>query len=106
MTNFWDSLELLDETEVTELEYLLYYDENGCITCYSMELLAGDTNYIKVNKNTYNAGRYDIIIEDGEIVKPTEYIYQKIVPSNNGTKCSSDVSIIGNEQYWELKRYE
>jgi len=105
MTNFWDSLELLEEEiEIKELEYRLYYDANGIVKSYSMEELDGE--YILIDKETYDLSRYDVTIIDGEIVKPAEYIYQKIVPSKTGTMCSSDVSIIGNKQYWELKRYE
>lgn len=106
MTNFFKALESADfNTPTVEIEYRLYYDTNGKLLYYSTEDLDGQ--YIVVDKETYDLGRYDLTVIDEKLVYPTEYIYQKLVPSDKGTECiTDDVSVIGIGQKWSLTRYE
>ena len=101
MTNFWDALELADQTQPeVDLEYRLYYNDLGEVLFYSTEDLPG--NYIVVGKKVYDEGRYDNTIIDGVLVPPAQYVYQKLVPIN---EPGDDVSIVSDAK-WKLKRYE
>jgi len=101
MTNFWQALDQIQPAvDPVELEYRLYYNDLGEPLFYSTDNQPG--NYIIVDKETYNVGRYDVRIVDGRLIRPTQYIYQKLVPVNQGI----DVSIILPDQKWKLKRYE
>jgi len=101
MTNFWQALEHVDQTSKTvDVEYRLYYNDLGEPLFYSTDEEIG--NYIIIDKETYTVGRYDVSIIGGKIVKPTEYVYQKLVPVIAG----NDVSIVTSDQKWKLKRYE
>jgi hypothetical protein len=106
MTNFWDALELADQTQPeVDLEYRLYYNDLGEVLFYSTEGHPG--NYIVITKQVYDEGRYDNTVVDGVLVPPAQYIYQKLIPNEFGTTTiTSDVSIVGSEQHWKLKRYE
>jgi len=101
MTNFWQALEHVEPpAEHAELEYRLYYNDLGEPLFYSTDNKPG--NYITVDKETYDTGRYDVRIVDGRLIQPAQYIYQKLVPVTSGI----DVSIVLPEQKWKLKRYE
>ena len=108
MTNFWDALELVEESDIQAIEYRLYYDELGEPLYYTTEKQDGD--YIVVSEEIYNEARYDIAIIHGEIsTTRKKYATQKLVPvnSNKGTECLiDDISIVGKGQHWTLKRYE
>ena len=107
MTNFWKAVESMPPSVVNKkIEYRLYYDELGEPICYSQEELAGE--YIIVDKETYDNGRYDIHVHNHKIISIVKYTVQKLIPVNTskGTEClQDDVSIIGEGQYWALKKY-
>lgn len=107
MTNFEEALKAVNfNNPNVEIEYRLYYDDTGSPLYYSTEDLEG--NYVTVSKEEHTLGRYDITIVNEKIIYPTEYIYQKLIPSVEGTVCNTnDVSIVSdNGQEWSLKRYE
>ena len=108
MTNFFEALEQFNSTTPDihcDVEYRLYYDDNGQPLFYSTEELDG--KYIVVSQTEHTQGRYDITIHNNKVVYPTEYIYQKLVHNEEGTECDiNDVSIIGNGQKWSLTKYE
>ena len=84
--------------------YRLYHDDQGRPLFYSMEDLPGQ--YISVDKTVYEQGRYDFKIVNGEIVRPQEFSYVKLVPSDQGTPCDPrDVMIIDHSSNtkWNLK---
>ena len=93
-------------TPDTTYEYRLYYDEDGNPLFYTTEKPNGE--YIVVDKQDYINARYDIKIVNNTIIRPKNYIYNKLVPSETGTTTSSDdVSIISDTgQKWNLKRYQ
>lgn len=86
--------------------FRLYHDEHGNPLFYSMEDLPGQ--YISVDKTIYEQGRYDVKIINGEIVRPQEFSYLKLVPSDTGTACNPrDVMIVDptSDTKWNLKKY-
>lgn len=93
-------------------EFRLYYDENGKVLHYTCEKLEG--NYIVVDSQIYNEGRYDIRVIDGVIVNTSEFTYtQKLTPSTTGYKCAKEnVNILVSKDYigetitWDVKQYE
>jgi len=106
MTNFEEALKLANfDNPCTDIEYRLYYDDSGDPLFYSPEELDG--NFVVVTKEDHTQGRYDIKVVNGKIIYPTEYVYQKLTPQDNGIECNiNDVSIIGKGQKWSLTRYE
>jgi hypothetical protein len=82
-----------------QVEFRLYYDDMGNILHYSCEKTEG--NYIVIDAQTYAEGRYDVRVEDGEIVQAiaTTTIH-KLIQSDSGTRCAvEDVSIVVPEEY-------
>jgi len=106
MTTFWEALEQIDPRAVEHVrEYRLYYEVNGDPLFYTTEEEHG--NYIVIDQETYTEGRYDVKVVDGKLVRPAQYIYQKLVPSDRGTETTTfDLSIIGPGRYWDIKYYE
>ena len=100
MTNFWQALDLVEESAKVDIEYRLYYNDLGEVEFYSMEDLPGA--YIKIDCQTYAEGRFDVTVVGGKLVKPAQKVFQKLVPV--GTP-KYDVSIVSNDE-WKLKRYE
>lgn len=108
MTNFWEALSLLEERPEQQLEYRLYYNEDGTVRCYSMEQLDG--NYINVDVDTFNQCRTDLLVRNGEIIRPRHDAAWKLVPSKQESYgCHpNNVSIVvdsnySNPQHWSVK---
>lgn len=77
--------------------YRLYYNKDGTPRCYSMEELEGD--YIVVDQNVYQAGRYDVRIVGGRIRSLNENTISKycVVTEESETTIMvdpQDISII------------
>ena len=90
----------------TELEYRLYYDENGFPLFYSMEDLPG--MYIQVSQETFLHGPNHIKVIDGKIVEAKIAWLKKIIPSAQGVSCHpQDVCVIVDKDQphtnWRLK---
>lgn len=108
MTNFWDALDSVDQTqpEFTP-EFRLYYEENtGVPLFYSMEQPAG--KFIWVDQKTYDCCRFDIRVKNEKIVSIKPGI-GKLVPAESGLETAeNDVSLIeaGSNTYWKNKTYE
>jgi len=101
MTNFWQALDQIQPAVGSvKLEYRLYYNDLGEPLFYSTDNEPG--NYITVDKETYDTGRYDVRVSNDRLIKPAQYIYQKLIPVTLGI----DVSIVLPGQTWKLKRYE
>jgi hypothetical protein len=93
----------------TELEYRLYYDDQGFPLCYSTEKIPGQ--YIVIDKQTYVDGSKHIRIINGQI-KVVKIVYgKKLVPAQQGQAChSTDVAIVVGadqpHQCWNIKHEE
>jgi hypothetical protein len=107
MINFLKALNNVNDNTPVLIEYKLYYNKTtGAVLFYSTEEL--DEDFIIITQDEYNIGRYDLTIKNNTITYPTEYIYQKIVPSVEGIACDkNDVSIVSTTgTKWSLKQYE
>lgn len=110
MTNFWQAVAETTQDTLRQVEYRLYYDNaSGKPLFYTCDELPG--NYIIVEQEVYQNGRYDITVVEGKIKYPSTIGSMKLVPADTGTLCySNDVSIISqhisNSQFWKLKYYE
>lgn len=112
MTNFWQGLEEFNQqkTKSTEIEFRLYYDEDGHPLFYTTENVNG--NYIKVDQDTYNLGDYqNIKIVNGQILQRSPIDSNKLILSESeGTCChKNDITLIDDTkigQYWKIKTHE
>lgn len=89
--------------------FRLYYDQDGCVTNYSMEEQPG--NYIEIDAETYSRGALDVRVVNGKIKKIVKTWGAKIVPGATGTPCHpDDVAVVVGEnnqhQRWSKKTYE
>jgi hypothetical protein len=103
---------LFEEVENTEVEFRLYYDNDGKVLFYTCEKPEG--NYIVIDSQTYAEMRHDIKIVNGQITKLVPgIIISKLKPnSHEGTICAEeDVSIVVTEEFkdkrkWKFHEYE
>jgi hypothetical protein len=65
MDEFLKALTMLKPIEVEPLEYRLHYDSDGNITMCSMQAHPENTNYVVVDKKTYDT-YYHYVIVDGK----------------------------------------
>ena len=92
------------------VEFRLYYDDNGDVLFYTCDKPEG--KFIVIDSQTYAECRHDIKIIDGKIFKKSDgIIIHKLVPSDNGIKCSKhDINIIVDDSIehttWNTKTYE
>jgi len=107
MTNFYDALDILDDQfEKPKVFFRLYYDiETGGPLFYSMEDKPGD--YITITAKEFAELRLDITVKDGKINRLRSTSIGKLVPAHFGHGTTKDdITIVGDEQYWEMKTYE
>lgn len=108
MTNFWDALDSVDQTQPNYTpEYRLYYnEETGEPLFYTAEQPEG--TFIWIGPEDFNAHRLDIRIKNGKITHLKPGI-GKLVPAKEGTETlSNDISVPmpGTNTYWKNKTYE
>ena len=110
--SFFEALKILENIENTEknkYEYRLYYDsKSGAPLFYSMEgEHQGD--YLVIDKQTYDSGKYNLVVVDKQI-KPLELKnIRKLIPSNQGTPCNpSNVMIVdtASTYHWQIKLFD
>lgn len=101
-----------EEVEIPEIEFRVYYDDNGNVLFYTCDKLAG--NFLIIDKKTYAEMRLDVKVVDGKLIKYIPgVIISKLKPNKTkGITCSKDdISIIvdskfKNKQKWTMDRYE
>lgn len=106
---FWAIWQASEQAPCPELEYRLYYDENGFPLFYSMEDPPGI--YIKVDQDTFLNGPKNIRVIDGKIIEAQICWTKKLVPAPTGTNCDpSDVCVVVAPEQphisWQLKHEE
>lgn len=108
---FWDEVASLVKPEVkTELEYRLHYNNNGDIVMCSMADHPESTQYVVVDKNTYdNYFRY--IVVDGKlklVVSNPEYRarLQKSTKGFKVVKNHASLLVEPAEEYTDIEYYE
>lgn len=105
--NWLLALDMLGPAEPREIEFRLYYDDQGSPTVYSMEDLPG--RYICVDAMTFAEGRYDLRIVDGQIHRAKKMRPGKIKPGKSGVSCHATNAMIIDPHshiFWELQNYE
>ena len=78
-------------------QYRLYYNSDGSPKFYSME--EHDIPFIEVDLQTFETGRYDIVVIKGKIKSLTDNVISRLVPVTEPTDTSkwcdpTDVTII------------
>ncbi len=109
MDSFWQAVAQHNwEQPEIKLEFRLYYDDQGKVIYYSAEDLPGQ--YIIVDRQTFDEGRFDVRVKDGQLAKIKQPASWKLVTSNTGQyACHPDdiTLIVGpdaeNKQYWEVR---
>jgi hypothetical protein len=103
---FWAIFQAHAQEPQPEIEYRLYYDENGLPLFYSTEQVPG--MYILIDQETFLNGPTHIKVIDGKIIEAEICWTKKIVPSTQGTACHPlDVSVVVADdqpaQRWQLQ---
>ena len=81
------------------IEYRLYYDDDGRVLFYTCEKPEG--KYLLIDKLTFAQARPDLRVIDGKLssVNP-KAIISKLVLADEGITCASeDISILVDETY-------
>jgi len=94
------------QAEPAQLEYRLYYDENGFLLFFSTEDRPG--NYVVVDQETYLHTSGQIRVVDGELTIKHIAYGKKLIPSDQGLPCDiRDVCVVVTEDQphtrWYLK---
>lgn len=109
MDTFWEAIAAHNwEQPQQNLEFRLYYNDDGSVLHYSMEDLPG--NYIVVDRLTFDQARYDVRIKNGKIVKQRHPASWKLAPADEASYAchKKNVAIIvandyANKVYWKVK---
>jgi len=110
MSNFWEAVAQLEKTPTVtvELEYRLYFDNQGSPLYYTMD--KPDGQFISITLEQYQRSNYNVKVINGKIKELTNNIV-KLVPATSGTACHvNDISIVADDtskkQHWKLKTNE
>jgi uncharacterized protein YcfL len=100
---------LNQKNETVELEYRLYYDEQGWPLHYSTE--KGSGNYIVVDQQTYTDSPKHIRVVDGKIKRIKVMYGKKLIPATQGQSCHpQNVSVVVStdqpNKKWAIKYEE
>jgi hypothetical protein len=69
-------------------KFRLYYNRDGSPRCYTMEKLRG--KFIYVDQQTYDVGRYDVIVVDGKLRSLSENLVFKYHPDDKSADAVTD----------------
>jgi hypothetical protein len=87
----------MTNNSLKDSKYRLYYNSDGSPKFYSMEDLPGE--YIFIDHQTFEQGRYDIVVRHGRILSlsdsGTSRYVQVVRATPNSVKCDiSDITIL------------
>lgn len=88
----------------------MYYDQAGCVTLLTTELVPG--NYIEVDSATYTQGHINTRIVNGQITKVVAPVHvARLYVSDHGVACAPDnvcvvVSSKQPHKKWKVKNRE
>lgn len=107
--NLLEGLGMVQWPDPPRISHKLYYADDGCPICYSMEDLPG--NYIEVDPETFWTGPRNIRVVNGAIKYIIVNNDQKLSPNGQGTPCHpNNVSIVVTDDRpnmrWSIKRNE
>jgi hypothetical protein len=88
-----------------QVEFRLYYDDNGSVLFYTCEKPEG--KYIVIDSLVYAACRMDIKIVDGNIVKKSQAVFSQLVQTIDGIACTKeDISILVSDDYSNINNWD
>lgn len=67
MAQFQADIDAIQQRQLSQIEYRLYYDDLGCVVTYTTERLPGQ--YLKISREQYAEARADIAVRDGQIIE-------------------------------------
>ena len=86
-------------------KFRLYYNTDGSAKFYTMEQPVGD--FIYVDQQTYDAGRYDVVVVNGKLRSLSENLVFKYHTSDTATDTITDpaditlvVDTTGEHKFW------
>lgn len=107
MDAFWQAIAQHDwvQPEIRQ-EFRVYHDEQGRITCYSMEDLPG--NYIVIDRMTFDQCRMDLRVKDGRLIKISHDASWKLAPAESADRAchAQDITIIVDEEHSDKKYWK
>lgn len=97
------------QPKISEVEFRLYYDDNGKVITYTSEKLPG--NYLIITKEQYNEARNDVVVKDGKIMytHKTTHIMKYTKNLSRGIQTSKyDINVItkNDSVFYEYLAYE
>lgn len=104
--SFLEGIRLAQPQAEFRKQYRLYYDKvTGEPRFYTMADEVGD--FIEITIEQYAAGRFDVLVQDGKIIRKRHNAIGKLIPADEGYGTMLvDASIVGDEQHWRIKTYE
>ncbi len=108
MDTFWQAVAQHDWTPPpVRQEFRVYYDDQGRVTCYSMEDLPGD--YIVIDRVIFEQCRMDLKVKDGCLIRITHDASWRLAPTEaSDTACHpDDITVVvppthHTKQYWKV----
>lgn len=97
------------QLKIPDIEFRLYYDEQGKVITYTSENLSG--NYLVITKEQYNEARNDVLVKDGKIIytHKTTHIMKYTKNLARGIQTSKyDINVITENDsiFYEYIAYE
>ena len=106
---FWEILRNMSAP--VDIEYRVYYEDDGTVICYSMDDLPG--KYIEIDLETYQKAPISTRVVNEKLIEfDPPRATRKLSPSNEaGTPCDPDnVAVVVDETMpntrWSIKSYE
>jgi len=110
MDEFLKALTMLDTIEFEPLEYRLHYDSDGNITMCSMQAHPKNTNYVVVDKQTYDSYyHYTIVDSKPKLIDRMPKYRVQLTKSDSGyqvVKNHAGIVIESGEIYAETEYYD
>lgn len=88
-----------------QVEFRLYYNDNGSVLFYTCEKPEG--KHIVIDSSVYAACRMDLKIVDGNIVKNSQAVFSQLVQMIDGIACAKeDISILVSDDYPNINNWD
>lgn len=102
------ALQDLKIVETPQIEFRLYYAEDGSVLTYTCDHLEGQ--YIVIDKQTFAEARPDVKVVNGKVISAiSNLIISKLKPNSVGVATHpEDISVIADENdkdkvFWKLQ---
>lgn len=93
---------------MSQLEFRLYYDENGKVICYTSEKFAG--NFIVITAEQFAEARPDVCVKNNEIIRTHRASHYFKLAKNDSEGISTskyDINILTDidNNFWNMTAY-